>query len=585
MTIIKRILKVLSSLGLGVTLLFLIAVILAFATKLESSTSTHLVQAYVYRTGWFDFLLALFALNLSLATWKLRPWRLRHIGVIMIHSSILAILLGAWMTRHYGFEGTLTMDEGESADFITMRDMVLTVYDPQQPDQARLIHPTSLSSSPPREFMNKSYEVPGGGTFTVDRFYTDAQPRMEIKEDGPVDNPGLQLRFQSAMFQEELWLFPRRPGENRRDFNGLLRFEAFEYPDLASWQASLRTASTGSLSFTLSGARRTVQLPSVGDSLILGGGLSLQLARVYRNFSMNEQGALLDLPGPAANPALEFHLRRDGAGDRYLFFRNMPGFDALLGATPTLPRLGGLDWEPVFSDTDLGEKLVRLALTGDGLRVAWLEEGRVREQPVAVGGAPLVLPWMGFQLSVDQVLRKAWRQEEMENLGVKGEMPAVRLRTEKDGVVEQRWLRLGQRKPIQVDGATWLVGLEQNRVALGFNLTLRDFVEDRYPGSMMAAGYASFVLLDDPEQGIQGREIEISMNNTLVHRGYKFFQSSFRRSQQRGGVETTILSVNNDPGHLVVYVGSVFLVLGLIVVFFLKRKLIELERRFHNPGA
>jgi len=75
------------------------------------------------------------------------------------------------------------------------------------------------------------------------------------------------------------------------------------------------------------------------------------------------------------------------------------------------------------------------------------------------------------------------------------------------------------------------------------------------------------------------------MNNTLVHRGFKFFQSSFRRPPMRGGPETTILSVNRDPGHLVVYVGSSFLVLGLMTVFFLKRKLIDWERRRTDSPA
>ena len=585
MTILKRIHRALSSLGLGVTLLFLIAMILAFATKFESSTSTHLVQAYIYKTGWFDFLLGLFALNLTLATWNLRPWKLRHLGVCTIHTSILVILVGAWLTRHYGFEGSLTMDEGETVDFITMRDMVLTVYDPAQPDAPARIYETSLVTSPTQEFMKDDYEVPGGGSFTADRYYTDAQPKVEVKEDGPHDNPGLHLNFNSSMFKENFWLFPRQPGENRRDFNGILRFEAGEYPDLATWQGSLTTGGSGQLTFSLGGKARTVQLPAPGDSLALGGGLTLALGRVYRNFSMNEQGTPQDMPGPAANAALEFHLRGGGLDDRYLFFQQMPDFDPLLGEEAKLARLGGLGWTPLFSDGDLTDKQIRFGIIGASVRAAWLDKGRLVDQDLPVGGGGLTLPWMGFQLAADQLLKKAWRQEDMENVDVKGDMPAIRLRLEKDGVVEQKWLRLGQRKPMMVNGKPWLIGFEQKRMPLGFSLTLKDFVEDKYPGSMMAAGYASFVLMDDPEQGIQGREIEISMNNTLVHRGFKFFQSSFRKPEQMGGAETTILSVNNDPGHLVVYVGSVFLVLGLMTVFFLKKTLIDIERRRAKPAA
>jgi len=579
MNVLKRFYRILSSLGLGVSLLFIIAVILAFATKFESSTSTHLVQAYIYRTAWFDLLLALFGINLSLATWNLRPWRLRHVGVITIHASILVILLGAWITRRYGFEGTMSIDEGSSSDFISTRELVVTVYDPNQLDTPAVVFPTTLSSSPPQEFLDEEFQVPGGGRFTADRYYTDAQPKMLVKEDGPVDNPGLHFLFKSSMFEEEGWLFPRRPGENVRDFNGMLRFEAVEFPDEAAWRASLESSGYGSLAFLLGNRRVSVELPSPGGSVPLEGGVSLRLVRSFRNFTMNERGETVDSPGPAANPALEFHLEKGGASDRYVYFQNMPDFDPLLGNEPALPRASGFQWQPVFGDGELGDKQVRFVLLGDQVRVAWKAAGQLVEQPVAVGGAALTLPWMGFQLSVDQTLRKAWRQEDMENVGVKGEMPALRLRLEQDGVVEQKWLRMGQRKPVKLDGKVWLIGLEQQRVPLGFSLALKDFVEDRYPGTMMAAGYASYVTLEDPEQGIQGREIEISMNNTLVHRGYKFFQSSFRRSQFQGGPETTILSVNKDPGHLVVYVGSLFLTLGLIVVFFFKRKLIDWERK------
>lgn len=579
MNVLKRFYRILSSLGLGVSLLFIIAVILAFATKFESSTSTHLVQAYIYRTAWFDLLLALFGINLSLATWNLRPWRLRHVGVITIHTSILVILLGAWITRRYGFEGTMSIDEGSSSDFISTRELVVTVYDPNQLDTPAAVFPTTLSSSPPQEFLDEEFQIPGGGRFTADRYYTDAQPKMLVKEDGPVDNPGLHFLFKSSMFEEEGWLFPRRPGENVRDFNGMLRFEAVEFPDEAAWRASLESSGYGSLAFLLGNRRVSVELPSPGGSVPLEGGVSLRLVRSFRNFTMNERGETVDSPGPAANPALEFHLEKGGASDRYVYFQNMPDFDPLLGNEPALPRASGFQWQPVFGDGELGDKQVRFVLLGDQVRVAWKAAGQLVEQPVAVGGAALTLPWMGFQLSVDQTLRKAWRQEDMENVGVKGEMPALRLRLEQDGVVEQKWLRMGQRKPVKLDDKVWLIVLEQQRVPLGFSLALKDFVEDRYPGTMMAAGYASFVTLEDPEQGIQGREIEISMNNTLVHRGYKFFQSSFRRSQFQGGPETTILSVNKDPGHLVVYVGSLFLTLGLIVVFFFKRKLIDWERR------
>jgi hypothetical protein len=580
MEFLKRAYRFLSSLGLGVTLLFLIAVILAVATKFESSTSTHLVQVFVYRTGWFDALLALFGINLSLATWNLRPWRPRHLGVITIHSSLLLILLGAWITRNHGFEGTMVIEEGQSADRITLPDMVLTVYDPERPREAELVLPTWFKDSPPREHMNERFALPGDARLVADRFYTDARPLSRVEDDGRHEDPAIHFVFRSSMFSEEGWLFLRRPGENRRSFGGLLQFEGGEAASREEWLASLTSGDPGAFRFRFAGRAWDLPLGGPGQDFELSGGHRLTVERIYRAFSIGEQGRFVDQPGPAANPALEFTIAKGDAADRYIFFAKMPEFRQLLGERALLEAVTEMDWTPRFGDGDLSEKQVRFGLLPDGLYAAWLFEGQLSEQPVEIGGAALTLPWMGFQLGVDKLFQRAWRVEDMENVDVKGHNPAVRLRSVgHNGLVDQKWLRLGQRKSFAVGDRHWLIGFEQLSVPLGFALHLDDFVEDRYPGSMMASGYASFVTMQDPDDPRDGEKIEISMNNTLVHGGFKFFQSSFQRAPDGNGPETTVLSVNHDPGHLVVYVGSLFLVLGLIVVFFFKKRLIALERR------
>lgn len=578
MEFLKRVYRFLSSLGLGVSLLFLIAAILAVATKFESNTSTHLVQVFVYRTHWFDALLALFAINLSLATWNMRPWKLRHIGVLTIHASILIILVGAWTTRNHGFEGTMVIEEGQTVDRITLGDIVLTVYDPDHPQNAQLVLPTWFKNSPPREHMNERFELPGGATVVADRYFTDARPLSRVEDDGRQENPGLHFVFSSSMFNEEGWLFPRQRDESSRNFGGLLSFEIAEKPDSAAFAASLSAGDPGVLRFRFQG--RGYELPLEGErSLTLAGGYQLNVARSYRSFVVGEQGRFRDLPGPASNPALEFTLSKGDAEDRYVYFAKMPDFRPLVGEA-LLPVVTDFDWQPRFGDGDLSEKQVRFGLTGEGLFVAWLNADTLSLQALDVGPGTVTLPWMGFQLGVDKLYRRAWRVEDMENVDVKGSNPAVRLRAEgHGGLVDQKWLRLGQRKSFAVGDRHWLIGLEQLQVPLGFALTLDDFVEDRYPGSMMASGYASFVTMNDPGDPRDAEKIEISMNNTLQHGGFKFFQSSFQRPPGGSGPETTVLSVNHDPGHLVVYFGSVFLVLGLIVVFFFKKKLIAMERR------
>ena len=96
-------------------------------------------------------------------------------------------------------------------------------------------------------------------------------------------------------------------------------------------------------------------------------------------------------------------------------------------------------------------------------------------------------------------------------------------------------------------------------VGLPFSIYLRDFQLDRYPGSESPSSYASEVVLVDGEQGIN-QNIRIFMNNTLTHRGYKFFQSSYDMDEKG-----TILSVNHDFwGTWISYLGYFLLFVGIV---------------------
>ncbi len=92
-----------------------------------------------------------------------------------------------------------------------------------------------------------------------------------------------------------------------------------------------------------------------------------------------------------------------------------------------------------------------------------------------------------------------------------------------------------------------------------FSIYLKDFQLERYPGSQSPSSFASEVTLKDAGKGIN-KDIRIFMNNTLSHRGYKFFQSSY--DVDEGG---TILSVNHDFwGTWISYLGYALMIIGFI---------------------
>ena len=100
------------------------------------------------------------------------------------------------------------------------------------------------------------------------------------------------------------------------------------------------------------------------------------------------------------------------------------------------------------------------------------------------------------------------------------------------------------------------------QLELPFKLHLRDFVMQKYPGSMSPSSYESHVTLIDEANGVR-EPYRIYMNHTLDYGGFLFFQSSYDPDEMG-----TVLSVNHDPGKWPTYIGYIMLTIGMFLNFF-----------------
>jgi len=136
-------------------------------------------------------------------------------------------------------------------------------------------------------------------------------------------------------------------------------------------------------------------------------------------------------------------------------------------------------------------------------------------------------------------------------------------------------------KMISVEGMKGLVGVPLSFEAEGcqvslsygskiielpFQLKLRDFQLERYPGSMSPSSFASEVTVLDSENKVE-MPFRIFMNNILDYGGYRFFQSSYDQDEKG-----TVLSVSYDrAGTMLTYWGYFLMTIGMLFTFINKK--------------
>ena len=98
-------------------ILFIVfALVMAIATFLENDFGSSAAISMVYGTKWFELILLLLSANLAgqLIIYKL--FRKEKLPVALFHLAFILMIIGAGITRYFGWEGTMHIREGETRD-------------------------------------------------------------------------------------------------------------------------------------------------------------------------------------------------------------------------------------------------------------------------------------------------------------------------------------------------------------------------------------------------------------------------------------------------------------------------------------
>ena len=94
-----------------------------------------------------------------------------------------------------------------------------------------------------------------------------------------------------------------------------------------------------------------------------------------------------------------------------------------------------------------------------------------------------------------------------------------------------------------------------------YDLTLKDFRHDIYPGTDIPKNFSSLIHLNDPEKQ-ESRDVLIYMNHPLRYRGKTYYQASFGKDDT-----LSILQVVQNPAWLFPYTACILVAMGLLYQF------------------
>ena len=123
----KKIASFLFSMFFTVVLLLIFAFSIAYATFIENDYGTPVAQALIYRAWWFELLLFLGVVNLSGSVFRYKLVTRKKWAILLFHLAFILIIIGAAVTRYFGFEGSMHIREGESTNRVVSENTFISL--------------------------------------------------------------------------------------------------------------------------------------------------------------------------------------------------------------------------------------------------------------------------------------------------------------------------------------------------------------------------------------------------------------------------------------------------------------------------
>ena len=603
----SRAFRFFSSLKLAVVLLAVLIIGAIAGTLYESTFDAKVARAYVYGAPWFNLWLLFLAANLTVSALSRWPWKKHHVAFLITHLGIITLLTGSLIGRIWGIEGTITLFKGEPpTDRLLVDQHQLRVRDTDgivKGYAAEFIH------RPPTP--QKPWDLgplAGGARLSIVDYAPAIEGKLNPKLLQTGGTPALHFMIATKLMGQNLesWLMaddrqhgafnmglatielkrgtaPSSAAETKSSGEVEIEEAIFAFAKAPEEQIARvvkggnsgakvqlsppQSGNKGSVIVSMNGKTWTFDVSQnlAKDARLDGTSFTLRIDNYWPDFRI-ENGKPTSLSDQPNNPAVVVTLR--GKGVPVTSAPKAHGDTTAPGAAPEMP-----------ADGDAAPNRLTIFIADDGNVTYNLASRKLgRSTGKLELDTPLTTGWADWQLTLDRIVPHA--QEWMDftpatSAAPTAELPdGVRVRVQQGSETSEQWIPASWQVSVPVSTAEVQIAYGWKQIGLPIALELVDFEVQRNEGSDSPAGFKSTVRVTDHE----GRTAtgQCWMNNPFSYPGESWRTwtgLTFKMSQASWNPDNlgqSTIQILRDPGWLLKWVGSLLIVSGIFMLFYLK---------------
>ena len=515
--LLGKIEKKIGNMKIGLALLGGGILVLVASSFLESYANASFVDRLVYSAIWFKFLIGSIAFVILVSISSKMPFKKKYLGFYLIHSSLIMILAGGFLTSYTGINGEVVLYPQSFNNQIELNNYELVIFSGVDINNLR---PTKTVDLPYNAFTwHTSIEI------FPQLFLKSYLPFSKAKPG--FGNASVESGYFSAFFELE--------GKD-------------QWGDLV---LSNHPKSQVSARAVLAGINFTLLPKAMLECFTHNTG--------YDFFFWNRKEQKCFLP-----PDKKIKIGVSQLGNRFIEYREQ---NRTFTFWPEMSPRPMKEHGRVLEDAEIMVMSKKVfandkdVLLFDNTLVVWSRRQRQYDR-IELSKQWSLVPQTELRIRI----KMQSNHQPIINLpestilrGAQSDQPAILLHH----MNLDNWVLKDQPYIFNHSNKIIKIGLEKAKAHLPFKIKLKKFETKFYPESQMPATYQSSVEIDD------GFLIDINMNNPLNYKGFRLFQSSY--FELSNGEYASVLTASRDPGRLYKYLGSFLFLFGLVYYYYQKR--------------